>query len=319
MRATRFPRRSPPPACGFLARSFKYHRPRGILSFANHDSNTLFQVDGVPNVRGDVTLLRDGMRVSALNTFGGLERDKARILDRLRASPAGGLLLQGISFQTTVPALGTHVPRADGLGGGESRAPHAKRRPSAMDSATSGDRRGPERLSAALAAARHGARVALVDESLQGRGQRRTAGAGPLRAQFARRSPLFPATVAAGYYADHWVALARPEHMTKMRAAAVVFATGVIEQPAVFRNNDLPGVMLASGALRLLARHGIAPGRRVAVVAANLEAIRAASNCRRAASGSRPSSICVRRRKAVRPEPPACALGIPVLQAIRAI
>src|ERR1700728_2932118 len=65
-----------------LARSFKYHRPRSILSFANHDTNTLFQVDGVPNVRGDVTLLRAGMRVSAVNTFGGLTGDKARVLDR---------------------------------------------------------------------------------------------------------------------------------------------------------------------------------------------------------------------------------------------
>src|SRR5450755_2412259 len=61
----------------YLGRSFKYHRPRGILSFANHDSNTLFQVDGVPNVRGDVTPLREGMRVSAINTFGGLAHDKA--------------------------------------------------------------------------------------------------------------------------------------------------------------------------------------------------------------------------------------------------
>src|ERR1700691_2824618 len=74
----------------YLARSFKYHRPRSILSFANHDSNTLFQVDGVPNVRGDVTLLRDGMQVSALNTFGGLTRDKARVLDRFsRWLPVG--------------------------------------------------------------------------------------------------------------------------------------------------------------------------------------------------------------------------------------
>ena len=74
----------------YLARSFKYHRPRSILSFANHDSNTLFQVDGVPNVRGDVTLLRDGMRVSAVNTFGGLWRDKARVLDRCaRLLPVG--------------------------------------------------------------------------------------------------------------------------------------------------------------------------------------------------------------------------------------
>src|SRR5258708_1669086 len=74
----------------YVARSFKYHRPRSILSFANHDSNTLFQVDGVPNVRGDVTLLRDGMRVAAINTFGGLWRDKARVLDRFaRLLPVG--------------------------------------------------------------------------------------------------------------------------------------------------------------------------------------------------------------------------------------
>jgi sarcosine oxidase subunit alpha len=62
----------------YLARSFKYHRRRHVLSFANHDSNTLFQVDGVPNVRGDVTPLRDGMQITAINTFGGLTRDKAR-------------------------------------------------------------------------------------------------------------------------------------------------------------------------------------------------------------------------------------------------
>jgi sarcosine oxidase subunit alpha len=60
--------------------------------------------------------------------------------------------------------------------------------------------------------------------------------------------------------------------MTKMRAKAVVFAMGVIETPAVFRNNDLPGVMLASGAMRLLARYGVAPGRRQVMIAANLEA-----------------------------------------------
>src|SRR4029077_16836680 len=74
----------------YLARSFKYHRPRSILSFANHDSNVLFQVDGLPNVRGDLTLLRDGMRVSAINTFGGLWRDRARVLDRCaRLLPVG--------------------------------------------------------------------------------------------------------------------------------------------------------------------------------------------------------------------------------------
>src|ERR1700686_2897055 len=130
---------------------------------------------------------------------------------------------------------------------------------------------GPSGLSAALAAAKAGAQVALVDESLRLEGN----GAPPAWVRAVHDSPsitLYPATVAAGCYADHWVALASPTCMTKMRAKAVVFATGVIEQPAVFRNNDLPGVMLASGAARLLARYGVAPGRRVVFVAANLEA-----------------------------------------------
>src|ERR1700735_1324679 len=130
---------------------------------------------------------------------------------------------------------------------------------------------GPSGLSAALAAATAGAKVALVDEALRLMGN----GAPPALVQAVRESPTiaaYPATVAAGYYADHWVALASPTHMTKMRAKAVVLATGAIEQPAVFRNNDLPGVMLASGASRLLARYGVAPGHRVVMVAGNLEA-----------------------------------------------
>ena len=73
-----------------LARSFKYHRQRHILSFANHDSNNLFQVDGEPNVRGDVSPLREGMRVAAQNTFGGLRGDKARVLNLFaRVLPVG--------------------------------------------------------------------------------------------------------------------------------------------------------------------------------------------------------------------------------------
>src|SRR5271170_5737772 len=59
----------------YLARSFKYHRARSILSFANHDCNNLFRVDDVPNVRGDIAPLRAGMRVMAVNTVGGLIQD----------------------------------------------------------------------------------------------------------------------------------------------------------------------------------------------------------------------------------------------------
>src|SRR5205814_727264 len=94
-------------------------------------------------------------------------------------------------------------------------------------------RRGAECARRRDAAARSGAAVALVDEAHRLGGN----GAPATLVRAVRESAsitLLPATVAAGYYADHWVALTQQARMTKMRARAVVFATGVIEQPGVF-------------------------------------------------------------------------------------
>jgi sarcosine oxidase subunit alpha len=261
-----------------LARSFKYHRPRSILSFANHDSNMLFRVDGVPNVRGDVTPLAAGMRIEAQNIFGGLAHDRARILDYFGRFLPVGFYYKAFHSRRLFPRWERMFRRMTGLGEVSLDAPRqaTPKRYDFCDVLVIGA--GPSGISAALAAARAGASVTLVDEGARCGGS--AIGYAPLQrlideAFQAASISVRVQTEASGCYADHWVALVDRVRLTKMRAKAVVFATGVIEQPAVFRNNDLPGVMLATAALALVTRHRVAPGRRVVMIAANLEAYEA--------------------------------------------
>ncbi|MDP8986475.1 MAG: 2Fe-2S iron-sulfur cluster-binding protein [Pseudomonadota bacterium] len=305
-----------------LARSFKYHRRRHALSFANHDSNVLFQVDGVPNVRGDITPLREGMRVSAVNTFGGVRRDKAQILDRLARWLPVGFYYKAFHSKRLFPRWERLFRALTGLGVVALDAPRqtTAKRYGFCDVLVVGG--GPSGLSAALAAAAAGARVALIDESprLGGSGIGLHGGhpsTGTLveAVNGSAAITVFRSTVAAGCYADHWIALAEPHRLTKMRAKAVVFACGVIEQPAVFRNNDLPGVMLATAAWRLLLRHRVVVGRNVVMVAANAEAYRMCLDLH--TEGMRVTAI-VELRAA--PDDPAAAaacaaLGISILPA----
>src|SRR6185503_14305161 len=72
-----------------------------------------------------------------------------------------------------------------------------------------------------------------------------------------------------GLFDDNWLAVIRGNRLHKIRAKQVVLATGSIEQPIVFRNNDLPGIMQASAAGRLIGQFGVRPGRRAVIATAN--------------------------------------------------
>ena len=276
-----------------LGRSFKYHRRRGALSVANNDVNAMVQVvrDGlsVPNVRADLLPITEGLSATAVNTAGGLARDRRAVLDSLSACLPVGFYYKAFFGKRLFPYWERMFRRLAGLGEVDLRAPRriSAKRYEFADIVVVGA--GPSGLAAALAAASAGADVALVDENPQFGGSGAYA-LGSEPAGLARVRDLlgsvaahprirsFPSTVAAGYYADHWLALDTPDRLIKVRARAVVAAQGAFEQPAVFRNNDLPGVMLASGAQRLMRRFAVAPCTRAAILAANIHGYRAAQD-----------------------------------------
>src|SRR5262245_42474584 len=277
-----------------LGRSFKYHRARGVYSLANHDVNALMQDPARTNIRADVTPLTDGADFSAVNTFGGLRRDRGRFLDWF-----GAFLPVGFYYKTfhrprrLFPFYERRMRELAGLGAvdaGRSRV-FTPKAYDFCDVLVVGA--GPSGLSAAIAAAEAGARVVIVDENSRPGGsltyqwssdpEVRDLASGLLeRAAALSRLEIRPATVAAGAYADHWMALVDDARLVKMRARSVILASGCAEQPAVFGNNDLPGVMLATAAQRLVQLYAVKPFGRGVVLAANAEGYQAALDLHRA-------------------------------------
>lgn len=264
-----------------IGRSFKYHRLRGVLSLANHDVNALLQDGPELNVRGDVAPLRDGMRLASVNTFGGVKYDRARILDKFaKLFPVGFYYKAFHTPRALFPFWERVFRRLTGLGELDFSTPHIRtpKRYDFCDVLVIGA--GPSGLAAALAAADAGAKVVIAEENARiggSLGYQRGGGEGSTGVldELADRAVAHPnisirtGTLAAGYYADHWVPLVDAKRMTKMRSRAVIVASGVFEQPAVFHNNDLPGVMLASAAQRLIYRYAVKPMQSAVVLTAN--------------------------------------------------
>jgi sarcosine oxidase subunit alpha len=274
-----------------LGRSFKYHRRRGVLSAANHDVNAMVQVVAggrrLPNVRADVWPIVSGMSAMAVNTQGGLARDRRARIEWLAAFLPVGFYYKAFHSKRWFPRWERMFRDLTGLGELDLAAPRrvSAKRYAFADVLVVGA--GPAGIAAALAAADAGAEVTLVDENARIGGSGHyalgsdaqalaRAAAQVQRAAAHARIRVMTGTVAAGYYADHWIALDTTDRMIKLRARAVIVAQGAFEQPAVFRNNDLPGIMLASGAQRLMRRYAAVPASRIAVLSANVGAYRAA-------------------------------------------
>lgn len=271
-----------------LGRSFKYHRPRGVLSLANHDVNVMV-TDGVDtNMRGDVVAVQDGMQLDAVNTEGGVRADRNRYIDSISPLLPVGFYYK--AFHTPrfmFPFWENVVRQAAGLGITNFNFPRItkKKLNTHCDLLVIGA--GPTGLVAALVAAREGLEVTLVDENNFAGGSLTYDKAGSsepaaqlseLMAQVEKHPniTLRKGAYAAGYYTDHLVPIVEADGITKVRARSVIVASGAFEQPPVFRFNDLPGVMLGSAAQRLIHRYAVKPFNNGVVVTANSHGYRVA-------------------------------------------
>jgi len=300
-------------------RSYKYHRPRGILTAGAEEPNALVAVTRgpgrmTPNLRATQIELFDGLEAKSQNNWPSLGFDAGAINDI-----AGKFLSAGFYYKTFMgpKATGTTlwtrlfepiVRQAAGLGARTS-APDPDRYAQFYehcDVLVCGA--GPAGIAAALAASAGGKSVILCDEQteiggsllheatalIDGRPARDWLATARATLEGRAHVRILPRTQAFGYYAQNFVALservadhlaaAHPvrERLWQVRANEVVLATGAIERPLVFPGNDRPGVMLAEAARLYLNRHGVRAGARVVVVTAHDSAYRVALDCQAA-------------------------------------
>lgn len=279
--------------CWILSRSFKYHRPRAVMSMAGHEANSLVGLPEEPNVYADIRLLEEAMQVHAQNYRGSLAHDRLAIMDRLACfSPVGFYYRSFFKPQGAWKFWEPIIRRIAGLGVVNKKTPHKyyDKAYGFYDVVVVGG--GVSGMAAAIEAAKYCSSVLLVEEAPHLGGslcwQRLDVASqacmdlcNSLRMQIEEKTTIevMTSAVATGLFTDAWLSVIRGSRLHKIRAGSVVVATGLIEQPGVFHNNDRPGVMLASAAQKLMRLYAVSPGKKVVVVTSNDVGYGAALDC----------------------------------------
>ena len=266
-----------------LSRSFKYHRPRGVLSMCGQDSNTMVHVGQKPNVLADRVMIEADLEVRAQNYWGSLENDRLAMIRHVsRFLPVGFYYKAFYKPRWGWPLWAKLIRRVAGLGTVDLTTPHGYYDKEYLFTDVTVIGAGPAGMTAALEAAKAGAKVLLIDENAKiggtlgyarfdGDGQSGRKTLVDLVAEIANEKNIrvMTDTVCTGWYSDNWLPLIKDNRLYKLRAGSLVVATGCYEQPLIFHNNDLPGIMLGSAAQRLIRLYGVKPGNRAVVATAN--------------------------------------------------
>ena len=328
-----------------VGRSFKYHRPRGIVASGPEEPNALVNLGAgarlEPNQRTTTTELFDGLECTSQNHWPSLDFDVGVVNNyAARFMPAGFYYKTFIHPRPAWKHLfEPFIRRAAGLGKAPTTgdADRYEQAYAFCDVLVVGA--GVAGLKAAKAAADKGQRVILLEQTpvLGGRapvdqtevdGQPVEAWLSAMESALAARDNVTIRTRTCGFgvydhgyvladerVADHTPGDGRPKHrLWRIRAGRIISATGAIERPLSFAGNDIPGVMLASAVRDYVVNYAVSPGDRTVVVTNNDSAYQTALALK--AAGLDVPAILDARDAATGPLPEAArAAGIRVLTA----